>query len=101
MLKYTAPLREMRFLLHDVFDVSAHYRANGYEEATRDVVDAILNEGAKFCENVIAPLNALGDEQGLKLEGGRVFSPPGFKEAFRAYSEANWGALAAPPEFGG
>src|SRR5690349_19183812 len=101
MLKYTAPLRDMRFLLHEVFDISAHYRATGHSETTPDLVDAILEEGAKFCQNVIAPLNALGDEQGLKLEAGRVHSPPGFKEAYRAYVDGNWGSLAAPAEYGG
>lgn len=101
MLKYTAPLRDMRFLLHDVFDISAHYRATGHAETTSDLVDAILEEGAKFCQNVIAPLNAVGDEQGLKLEAGRVHSPPGFKEAYRAYVDGNWGSLASPVEYGG
>jgi alkylation response protein AidB-like acyl-CoA dehydrogenase len=101
MLKYTAPLRDMRFLLHEVFDISAHYLATGHAETTTDLVDAILEEGAKFCQNVIAPLNALGDEQGLKLEAGQVHSPRGFKEAYRAYVDGNWGSLASPAEYGG
>jgi alkylation response protein AidB-like acyl-CoA dehydrogenase len=101
MLKYTAPLRDMRFLLHEVFDVGSHYKKTGYTEATRELVDAILDEAAKFCQNVISPLNPVGDEVGLKLEGGRVYSPKGFKEAYQAYVEASWGSLAASPEYGG
>ncbi|MCW5773931.1 MAG: acyl-CoA dehydrogenase C-terminal domain-containing protein [Rhodospirillaceae bacterium] len=99
---YKAPLKEMRFLLHEVFA----YEKNvvglpGYEEATPDVVDAVLEEAAKFCENELQPLNLSGDKEGCTYENGVVRTPKGFKEAYTQFREGGWCGLTADPVFGG
>ncbi|NWL75976.1 acyl-CoA dehydrogenase [Pseudomonas taiwanensis] len=102
MPSYKAPLRDTRFLLNEVFDFPAHYRAlaNG-GEATPDMVDAILGECARLCEEVIAPLYHSGDEEGCHLENGEVRTPKGFKEAYDAYVAGGWQGLSHPVEYGG
>ena len=102
MPSYKAPLRDTRFLLNEVFDFPAHYRslANG-QDATPDMVDAILGECAKLCEEVIAPLYHSGDEEGCHLENGEVRTPKGYKEAYDAYVAGGWQGLSHPVEYGG
>ncbi|MCP5163065.1 MAG: acyl-CoA dehydrogenase C-terminal domain-containing protein [Hahellaceae bacterium] len=102
MPAYKAPLRDMRFLLNEVFDYPAHYAglSNG-ADATPDMVDAILSECAKFCEEVLSPLYASGDEEGCVLENGEVRTPKGFKEAYNQYAQGGWQGLSHPTEFGG
>ena len=99
---YKAPLRDTRFLLNEVFDFPEHYRnlVNG-AEATPDMVDAILGECAKLCEEVIAPLYHSGDEEGCHLENGEVQTPKGYKEAYEAYVAGGWQGLSHPVEYGG
>ena len=102
MPEFKAPLRDMKFLLHEVFDYDAHYKnlpTGG--EATPDVVDAILEESARFCESELAPLNQSGDEEGCQLADGVVTTPKGFKEAYQTYKEAGWPSLSHPEEYGG
>nr|MBV6629924.1 acyl-CoA dehydrogenase C-terminal domain-containing protein [Oceanococcus sp. HetDA_MAG_MS8] len=102
MHQYKAPLRDMKFLLHEVFDYDKHYaELPGGEEFTPDIVDAVLEEMARFCESEIAPLNQSGDEEGCKLEDGKVTTPKGFKEAYQEFKEAGWPSLSHPPEYGG
>lgn len=102
MPEYKAPQREMKFVLNEVLKIEEHYqRLPGCEEATADVVDAILEEGAKFSERVLSPLNQIGDSQGCKFENGVVTTPDGFKEAYQQYVEAGWPSLPHKPEFGG
>src|SRR5437588_8147638 len=99
MAAYKAPLADMRFVMFDLLKLDAQYaRIAGGENATRDVVDAILEEAAKFSEQVLAPLNALGDEQGCVLDKATasVTTPPGFKEAYAKYIEGGWNGLTAP-----
>ncbi|PVY77473.1 hypothetical protein C8D92_103159 [Tamilnaduibacter salinus] len=102
MPTYKAPLRDMKFLLNDVFDYPRHYEAlsNG-ENATPDIVDAILTECGRFCEEVLSPLYQSGDEEGCKLEDGKVTTPTGYKEAYEQYVMGGWQGLSAPEEFGG
>ena len=99
---YTAPLRDVRFLLNEVFDYQNHYSKlpNG-EEASPDMVDAILTECAKLCENTIAPLYQSGDEEGCQLTDGKVSTPAGFREAYEAYIAGGWQGLSHPVEYGG
>ena len=99
---YKAPLRDMKFLLNDVFDYPTHYQglASG-ENATPDIVDAILTECGRFCEEVLSPLYQSGDEEGCKLENGEVITPRGYKEAYQQYVMGGWQGLSAPEEFGG
>lgn len=101
MPAYKAPLRDMRFLIDEVFDFHGSYAANGAQDATPDMVNAILEEGAKFCEQVLAPLNRSGDEEGCHFDNGVVTTPKGFKEAFAQYAEGGWMGLASDPAYGG
>ncbi|MCU1749244.1 acyl-CoA dehydrogenase C-terminal domain-containing protein [Pseudomonas sp. 6D_7.1_Bac1] len=101
MPEYKAPLRDMRFLIDHVFDFHANYAALGATDASPDMVNAILEEGAKFCENVLAPLNRSGDEEGCHFDNGVVTTPKGFKQAFAQYVEGGWHGLAADPTYGG
>ncbi len=101
MPEYKAPLRDMRFLINHVFDFHSNYAALGATEASPDMVDAILEEGARFCENVLAPLNRSGDEEGCHFDNGVVTTPAGFKQAFAQYVEGGWHGLAADPAYGG
>ena len=101
MPSYKAPLDDIRFLLHEVHDVSQLAALPGLEEATPDVIDAVLAEGAAICETVLFPLNQTGDAEGCHWENGEVRTPAGFKDAYRQYSTGGWTGLAASPEFGG
>ncbi len=102
MVTYSAPLDDMRFLLHEVFDYPANVAAlPSYEEATAEMLDAILEEGAKFCENELLPLNLPGDTEGCLFENGVVRTPKGFKEAYDAFIAAGWTGLACDPDYGG
>lgn len=102
MPEYKAPRRDMQFVMHEVLKLEEHYQAlRGDEEVNRDLIDAILEEGAKFCENELAPLNRSGDEEGCGFEGGVVTTPKGFKEAYQKYVEGGWPALSASLEDGG
>jgi alkylation response protein AidB-like acyl-CoA dehydrogenase len=100
---YHAPLRDMRFVLFDVLGAEALFARLGFAEATREVVDAVLEEGARFNETVLAPLNAAGDRFGCRLDvdTGEVTTPPGFREAYAQYVDGGWSGLTAQPEFGG
>ena len=104
MAAYKAPLADMRFVMFDLLKVEAQYaRLAGGENATRDVVEAILEEAAKFSEQVLAPLNASGDEEGCHLDKATatVTTPKGFKEAYKTYIEGGWSGLTAPEAYGG
>jgi alkylation response protein AidB-like acyl-CoA dehydrogenase len=101
MTIYRAPLRDMRFVLHELLGVEKLAALPGYEDATPDVIDAVLEEGAKLCENVLLPLNRSGDEEGCLLENGVVRTPKGFQEAYDVFVEGGWTGLAADPAFGG
>jgi len=102
MPAYKAPLRDMRFLLNEVFNFPAHYASlsNG-KDADPDTVNAILDECAKFCEEVLAPLNRSGDEEGCHFENGKVTTPKGFKQAYEQYVQGGWQGLSHPAEYGG
>ncbi len=102
MPEYKAPLKDINFLINDVFDFQAHYKTfPGGQEATPDLVDAILTECAKFSENVLAPLNQSGDKEGCHFEDGKVTTPNGFKEAYDQYVQGGWQGLSHPVEYGG
>ena len=102
MPDYKAPQKDMNFVLNEVLNIGSHYQSlPGGEEATMDLVESIIEEGAKFSERVIAPLNRSGDEEGCKFEDGVVTTPEGFKEAYAQYVEAGWPSLSHNPEYGG
>lgn len=88
MSEYKAPLKNINFLINDVFNFQEHYaKFPSYEDASPDMVDAILTECAKFCENELVPINQSGDKQGCHFENGEVTTPDGFKEAYNQYVE--------------
>jgi acyl-CoA dehydrogenase len=102
MTDYAAPLRDMHFILRELAGQDTVAALPGFEEASPDVVEAILDEAGKFAAGVLAPINAAGDRQGCRLEAdGRVTCADGWKEAWDRYVEAGWIGLSLAPEFGG
>ncbi len=102
MPHYKAPVRDTLFILNEVLEIDKFAALPGFENASADMVEAILVEGAKFVENELFPLNAVGDKQGCTRHAdGSVTTPEGFKAAYKAYCEAGWGTLSGPTEFGG
>jgi alkylation response protein AidB-like acyl-CoA dehydrogenase len=102
MPSYKAPLRDIDFVINEVLDSGSVYQTlQGYEEATADLMSAIIEEGAKFSENVLSPLNQSGDEEGCTWSEDGVKTPAGFAEAYQQYVENGWPALSADTEFGG
>ena len=102
MPSYTAPTRDTRFIINEVLDLESYAELPGFEAASADVTDAVINEGGKFCAEVLAPINQSGDQEGCtRHEDGSVTAPKGFKEAFDQFREAGWGTLSQPEEFGG
>jgi len=102
MAAYRAPVRDQQFVLHDVLDLAQYSNLPGFSDADRDTIDAILDESAKFCEGVLAPISKVGDVEGCTRDAdGNVKTPTGWKEAFQQMSEAGWTALSSDPAYGG
>ncbi|WP_376690486.1 acyl-CoA dehydrogenase C-terminal domain-containing protein [Wenzhouxiangella sp. EGI_FJ10409] len=101
MPSYTGPVEDFRFLIHEFLDLKACSDLPSLAEVDEDIVDAVLSEGARFCETVLQPLNAPGDQAGCRLEADAVVTPEGFAEAYHSYCDNGWPGLTAPTEFGG
>jgi acyl-CoA dehydrogenase len=102
MPTYKAPVEDVKFLLNDVFHMERYGNMPGFADASPDVVAAILEEAAKFAEEVVAPLNRVGDLEGCKRNpDGSVTTPKGFKEAFRRMVDGGWVGISVPTEYGG
>jgi alkylation response protein AidB-like acyl-CoA dehydrogenase len=101
MQTYKAPLRDMRFVLHELHDSAALSQLRGFEDVSAELMDSILEEAAKVAEEVLLPTNAQGDEVGCVLENGIVRTPKGYKEAYDTFRDGGWTALAADPKYGG
>ncbi|MGX9719765.1 acyl-CoA dehydrogenase C-terminal domain-containing protein [Stenotrophomonas acidaminiphila] len=103
MSNYKAPVTDLRFALHDVLKAESLFAAMGHGDASADVIDAVLEEAGRFSASVLAPLNAVGDENGCTLDKatGEVTTAPGFRQAYAQFVEGGWTGLTAAPEFGG
>lgn len=101
MADYKSPLRDVRFVLHEMLGAQARYEKMGYSEVNEELMDAILEEAAKFSDNVLAPLNESGDKEGCTWDEGKVTTPAGFKEAYQQYVDNGWPAICVSEEEGG
>ncbi len=101
MPSYTAPVKDMEFIFHDLLNISQYKDLAGFEDATPDIVSAILNEGAKITQDVFHPLNQSGDAEGCSWKDGEVTTPKGFKQAYETYVAGGWNGLTADPAYGG
>lgn len=98
---YNPPIDDIKFVLHDVLSAGQLSRLPGFEDATADLMDQILEEGGKICADVLFPLNQSGDQEGCHYENGIVRTPKGFKEAYDMFTQGGWCGLSADPEYGG
>jgi alkylation response protein AidB-like acyl-CoA dehydrogenase len=101
MSEYQAPLRDMQFVLRELKLLDRLNQLPGQEEMNSELVDAILNEAARFAQGVLAPLNIIGDRQGAQWKDGDVRTAEGWRDAYTRFAENGWNALSCPPEFGG
>jgi 3-(methylthio)propanoyl-CoA dehydrogenase len=98
---YAAPLAEMHFVMTELAGLEGLAELPGLEDATPDLVEAVLEEAGKFASNALAPLNRIGDQVGSRLDAGGVVTPPGWREAYQAFTEAGWNGLVFDPAWGG
>lgn len=101
MQNYKAPERDTLFVTQELLEMQSHYQKLGFDEVSEDLVRAIYTEAAKFAENELAPINAIGDQEGCKFEDGVVTTPTGFKEAYAKYVEGGWPSMSHGEEFNG
>src|SRR5215470_18063197 len=99
-MTYRAPVSDIAFTLKHVAGFGAARDEGIYGDLGEDVVDAVLTEAGRFATSVIAPLNRIGDQHGTSFENGEVKTPPGWKDAYRAWAAAGWNGLAAPAQWG-
>ena len=101
-MQYKAPLRDMKFVMHELLNSTAHYQTiDAYSHLEADIVDSYLEAAASFAENELSPLNMSGDAEGCTFNNGEVTTPKGFKEAYKQYCELGFTSLTADEEFGG
>ena len=98
MPTYNAPVRELRFVLNELLAITECTEIPGYGDVSADLVDAVLDGGAKITEEIWSPLNQVGDEEGCRFENGKVRTPAGFREAFEAFYDGGWNAISTSPQ---
>src|SRR6266849_8000509 len=99
---YQPPLDDAQFLLNDVFHIERYDNLPGFSDASPDLLAAVLEEAGKFCQEVLAPLNRIGDVEGCTRHAdGSVTTPKGFKAAYKQYADGRWMGISAPAESGG
>ena len=102
MPTYTAPARDTRFIVNEVLDLAGYGNLPGFESASIDIIDTVIGEGGRFCQEVLAPLNLSGDEEGCtRHPDGSVTTPKGFKNAYDQFCDAGWGTISHGEQFGG
>ena len=100
-MSYVAPLKDMLFVMNELAGLHEVSQLPGCEDATPETVQAVLEENARFCGEVVAPLNVIGDREPSSWQDGQVTTTKGFKEAFKAFGEAGWQGVQHPVDFGG
>jgi alkylation response protein AidB-like acyl-CoA dehydrogenase len=100
-MTYQFPARDVHFLINHAAGFDAVRETGAFEDLSDDFLEAVLGEAGKFANDILAPLNWTSDEQGARLENGKVFTSPGFKDAYKQYVENGWNSVAFPEEFGG
>ncbi|VVE58294.1 3-methylmercaptopropionyl-CoA dehydrogenase [Pandoraea horticolens] len=100
-MSYQAPIKDMQFVMNELADLTSIAALPGYEDASPELAQAVLEEAARFNQEVLAPLNVIGDQQPSTWKDGVVTTTPGFKEAFRKFSEAGWQGVLHPQAYGG
>ena len=98
---YNAPLKDMRFVLRELVNITEIGAMPGWEDVTPELVESVLTEAGKFAREVLDPLNRLGDTQGARLAQNTVTAPEGYAEAYRKFTEAGWNSLTGDPSYGG
>ncbi|MCO5101806.1 MAG: acyl-CoA dehydrogenase C-terminal domain-containing protein [Burkholderiaceae bacterium] len=102
MARYTPPLRDMQFVMHELLDAESILKSlPAYADTGRELIDQVLEEGGKFCAEVLFPLNRSGDEEGCHWDDGAVTTPSGFREAWEQFKAGGWPTLTCDPEYGG
>jgi alkylation response protein AidB-like acyl-CoA dehydrogenase len=102
MARYTPPLRDMQFVMHELLDAESTLKTlPPYAETGRELIDQVLEEGGKFCSEVLFPLNRSGDEEGCRWDDGAVTTPAGFRDAWEQFKAGGWPTLTCDPEYGG
>src|SRR5262249_30040620 len=101
LMTYSAPLKDMRFVLEHVAELDQIARLPGGDVAQAELVGQILSEASALAEKEVAPLSRRGDEEGSRLENGVVRTPQGWREAYRKYVDGGWNSLTFDPDFGG
>ena len=101
MTNYSAPVKDLQFVLDELVEMNKIAGLPGFEEATPDMVSAILEEASKMANEVLAPLNWSGDQEHSKLIDGKVVSPAGFADAYQQFTESGWTSISQPAEYGG
>lgn len=101
MPQYKAPIRDFQFILHEYLNLGQYADVEGFADATPDLMTPVLEAAGQMCEEVLFPLNQVGDKVGLKYENGKVIMPDGFKEAYDTYVEGGWPSFTCDPKYGG
>lgn len=101
MPSFTAPIRDFKFLLNEYLNLSQYAAVEGFADANEEFITPVLEAAANLCEEVLFPLNEVGDRVGLKYDNGRVIMPDGFKEAYKTYIEGGWTGFTCDPAYGG
>ena len=101
MLDYSAPLRDMQFVLNELIGFEQICALPGTDDISLDLSNAVLEEASKFAKDVLAPLNRIGDLEGSRLDGDQVTTPTGWQEAYTAFKDSGWCSLAMSPQYGG
>jgi alkylation response protein AidB-like acyl-CoA dehydrogenase len=100
-VSYKAPQRDIEFVLHEVLNVSEHYKKINFPDCSTEIIQNVISETAKFSEEQLSPLDHVGDAQGCTLKDGKVTTPKGFKEAYAHYIAGGWQGLTVPEQYGG